>query len=133
MIQNFIVVAKEATVEGQPTRRLTANTGTQENPIWVDLGVAWVKKNAKGETFLSAQLQKEDKTYKNKEGLDVNIKAYTIISVEEYNFLKNCEKRVEMLTSPTDGFPNGIDMAKHPLNSESEQKAYDKELEDIGF
>lgn len=128
MIQNFIVVAKEATAEGQPTRRLTANTGTQENPIWVDLGVAWVKKNAKGETFLSAQLQKEDKTYKNKEGLDVNIKAYTIISVEEYNFLKNCEARVNMLTS--DG---KIDMAKHPLNSEAEQKRYDNELADIGF
>lgn len=33
-------------------------------------------------------------------------------------------------TSPTDGFENGIDMSKHPLNSEIEQKAYDKELSD---
>lgn len=133
MIQNFIIVAQEAKTETQPTRRLTTNIGTPENPIWKDLGVAWVKKNAKGETFLSAQLTKEDRTYKNKDGEDVTVKGYAMITVEEYNFLKNCEARCKFLTSPTDGHPAGIDLAKHPLNSEAEQKAYDKELEDIGF
>lgn len=133
MIKSFIVVAQEAKTEKAPTRRITANIGTQESPIYKDLGVAWVKKNARGETFLSAQLNAEERTYKNKDGYDVTVPAYVIIDQKEYEFLKNCEKRVEMLTSPTDGFPNGIDIAKHPLNSHDEQKQYDDELSSIGF
>jgi hypothetical protein len=33
-------------------------------------------------------------------------------------------------TSPTEEFPSGINMATHPLNSATEQKAYDDELKD---
>lgn len=113
--------------EKMPNRRLTANTRTQEDPFWVNLGVAWVKKNTKGETFLSCALE-TDRTYKNKEGVEVVVKGKVIIEEEEYNFLKNCEERCKYLTS--DG---KIDMAKHPLNSETEQKAIDSHLDSIGF
>lgn len=133
MIKNFIIVAQEARTEKAPTRRLTANIGTQEAPIYKDVGVAWVKKNARGETFLSAQLNAEERTYKNKEGFDVTVPAYVIIDQKEYEHLKACEERVKFLTSPTEEFPNGIDMAKHPLNSESQQKEYDNHLSEIGF
>ena len=128
MINNFLVLKKDNQGnDNLPSRRLTANIGTKESAIWKDLGVAWLKKNAQGDAFLSVQLEKT-RTYQNKDGETVNVDGYVIITEEEYNFLKNCEARVNMLTS--DG---KIDMAKHPLNSEAEQKAYDKELGDIGF
>ena len=133
MIKNFIIVAQDNQGNDKlPNRRITANTRTQEDPFWVTLGVAWVKKNAKGETFLSCKLE-DDRTYTTKEGVEVNVKAQVIITEEEYNYLKNCEARVKMLTSPTPEFPNGIDLAKHPLNSPAEQAEYDNELDSIGF
>ena len=133
MINNFLVLKKDNQGnDNLPSRRLTANTGTKENPVWKDLGVAWVKKNAQGEPFLSVTLEK-DREYTNRDGQTVKVDGYVIITESEYQNLKNCEARCQFLTSPTDGFENGIDMAKHPLNSDTEQANYDKTLADIGF
>lgn len=78
--------------------------------------------------------------YLNFEAIEQEVKndsfikdEFMVIRKTEYEFLKNCEKRCEFLTSPTDGFENGIDLARHPLNSESEQKSNDDILAKIGF
>lgn len=129
MINNFTIFKKDAPVgENMPTHTLSAKIGDN----YAQIGSGWTKTSSRG-NFLSCQLNPENKSFTTKEGETVNLEAWVMITKEEYNFLKNCEKRVGMLTSPTDGHPAGIDMAKHPLNSEAEQKAYDKELEDIGF
>jgi len=124
IFKNFIVVAQEARSEKAPTRSIRAKEGDKTHY----LGVGWVKKTEDGSTYLSCQMQASRATEDGK-----TFPGYLVIDEEEYNFLKNCEKRVEMLTSPTDGFPNGIDTAKHPLNSDTQQKAYDEELSSIGF
>lgn len=133
MIKSFIIVAQDNKGnEKMPTRRLTTNTGTPEEPFWMDLGVAWIKKNVKGETFLSALLN-TNRTYKNQEGKDVFVNGLVMITENEYARLKDCEARCAFLTSPTEEHPVGIDMAKHPLNGEAEQKAHDEALSEIGF
>lgn len=132
MIKNFLIVAQDNQGnENLPTRRLTTNTGTPEEPFWMNLGVAWIKKNTKGETFLSCKLE-DDRTYKNKDGVDVEVKGKVIILEEEYRYLKNCEERCKFLTSPQDD-GTVIDMARHSLNSADEQKRNDKVLDEIGF
>lgn len=127
MIKNFIIVAQEAKTENAPTRRLTTNTRTPEDPYFVDLGVAWVKKNKKGETFLSCQLENE-REYQNKEGQTIKKEGFVILTEKEYKHLKNCEARCEFLTS--DG---SIDMATHPLNTPEEAKRIKENLGAIGF
>ena len=141
MINNFLVLKKDNQGnDNLPSRRLTTNTGTKENPVWKDLGVAWVKKNAQGEPFLSVTLEK-DREYTNRDGQTVKVDGYVIITESEYRKLKLAEAKQARMTSPTDGYPNGINMATHPLNSEAEQKDIDERftafetnnLEDIPF
>ncbi len=80
----------------------------------------------------------ENKEYKNFEVLPAE---KTIEDV--YNLMKAINNtldrivkngvRIQGHTSPTPEFPYGIDMENHPLNSDTQQKEYDRELTDIGF
>lgn len=129
MINNFTIFKQDNQGnEKLPTHTISAKIGDN----YAQIGSGWTKVGQKG-NFLSCQLNTENRSYTTKDGTTVNLEAYVMITKEEFEFLKNCEKRVEMLTSPTDGFLNGIDMAKHPLNSDTQQKEYDRELTDIGF
>jgi hypothetical protein len=122
MIQNFIIVAQDNKGDERlPTRSL--QTKTEDGSRTLYIGSGWVRKNENGETFLSCAMKKN---WTSPDGKKYD--GYVVITEDEYTFLKNCEARVNMLTS--DG---SIDMAKHPLNSASEQKAYDDQLSQIGF
>lgn len=43
----------------------------------------------------------------------------------KHNDFKPEKKKEDWTTSPTEEFPNGIDMSVHPLNSPEDQKKYD--------
>jgi len=126
MIQSFLIVAKDTQGNDKmPNRRIT----TKIEDSFLDLGVGWVKKNDKGETFLSCKLQEqrvhEGKTYP----------GYVILSEGEYARLKAEIARLEPYAvgciSPDSNNPQGIDMVNHPLNSNYKDNT--PTLEEIGF
>ena len=125
MIQNFtITVMDNNGNENLPTRKISTKIGDN----FVQVGSGWVKKDKNNNPFISCKLKDE---YRKEDGTVYD--GFVMITKKEYDKLKNCEARCEFLTSPTGGFENGIDMAKHPLNSASEQASYDQSLEAIGF
>ena len=62
------------------------------------------------------------------------VKLQLLLSKKDTFYLKINDwkpaEKPDFHTSPTEQFPNGINMATHPLNSETEQKAYDEALKD---
>lgn len=133
MIQNFtITVMDNNGNENLPTRKISTKIGDN----FVQVGSGWVKKDKNGNPFISCKLKDE---YKKEDGTVYD--GFVMLSVKEYRKLKLAEEKQSHLTSPTNEFPNGINMATHPLNSDMEQKTIDERfaafetnnLEDIPF
>lgn len=53
-IKNFVVQKKNKTKDNQPDRRVVAKVGEE----WVEVAVGWVKKNEKGDQYLTCQMTK---------------------------------------------------------------------------
>jgi len=125
MIKNFTITKQDNQgKDNLPNRKISTKIGDN----FIQIGSGWVKNDKNGNPFISGQLKNE---FVKDDGMVYD--GYVIITEREYKHLKNCEARCQFLTSPTDEFPAGIDLAKHPLNSDAEQANYDKTLEDIGF
>jgi len=101
IIKNFSIFKKAPSDNSKtPSHSISANTGTQENPEYVDIGSAWTKDGNKGK-FLSAQLSQ---AWTNTEDNTKSRKAFVIVYEEDLNELMRLAKlENDKIIDPTNG------------------------------
>ena len=68
------------------------------------VGTMWLKSGNWG-NYLSGELNKAPRTYKNKEGVDITEESYVIITRKEYDTLKGAPSKEETGEANIDDIP----------------------------
>lgn len=113
-IKNFNIKKAYEPEEGYgnlPQRELTANIGSKEDPTWVTIGKGWIKKDARGEQYVSVALE-TDRSYNKKDGTEVNVDGWTLVKTKDLQALLKGEKPIEIPEM------NTIDLDTGEANSE---------------
>lgn len=104
-IKNFTIkkafIPEGGLPENMPDRKLSANIGTQENPIWVEIGAGWAKQDSKGNAYISASFNQTNKVFNKKDGSIGETHSWTLVKTSE---LEELLKGKTQLSQPT--YPN---------------------------
>lgn len=125
--KNISVFKKENVQGSQPTHDVVASESNYENKVTV--ASLWTKDGAKGK-FLSGQMKNE---YKSEKG---TYPAYVIVQEDELQKLLDEVSKKEHKTSPSEDYPQGIDLMEHEFVTEAEKeelRRQDKVMADIPF
>lgn len=113
-IYKNISVFKKDNVQGsQPTHDVVASEANFENKVTV--ASLWTKDGAKGK-FLSGQMKNE---YKSEKG---TYPAYVIVQEDELQKLLDEVAKKDFRTSPSEDYPEGIDLMTHEFVTDAEKE-----------
>ena len=92
-MKNFTLQKNKKTKETQPDYRMNVNIGDKENSNWVECGSCWIKKDSKGNNYLSCKLNDAYADHTKgvaRKGFDLSMEGQTEI-VQKYEDSKQEE------------------------------------------